>query len=232
MTLEGRGLRRNYRTETGSRCVLDAVHIAVDSGELVCLVGPSGCGKSTLMRILAGLEPPDDGTVLLDGVAAGAPDTRRVLLFQDQDQLFPWQDVVRAVGFPIYLRGERDWRARAHELIELVGLSGFERHYPYQLSGGMRQRVALARALAAQPRVLLMDEPFAGLDALTRSALQDELALLNRARGTTILFVTHDIAEALRIAGRILVMDRRGRIVLEERSFGEHTAQRILAALG
>ena len=191
------------------------VSLAACTGEFICLLGPSGCGKSTVLGALAGHIVPSGGRLLLDGEAINGPHPDRGLVFQ-QHTLFPWKSVLDNVAFGLKMQGvpgpERTWRAR--ELIELVGLKGFERHYPSQLSGGMQQRVEIARMLINQPRVLLMDEPFGALDAQTRLKMQQLLLDVWARIRTTVLFVTHDIDEALFLADRILVMSARpGRII-------------------
>jgi NitT/TauT family transport system ATP-binding protein len=207
------------------------VDIQVAPGEFVCLLGPSGCGKSTLLSIISGLEPPSSGTVLADGQIVHGPGTDRVLLFQEA-ALFPWLDVQHNVEFGLRQKGiSSSERAEiAQKYIDLVHLRGFERSYTHQLSGGMRQRVAIARALAIDPAVLLMDEPFGALDALTRDRLQSELETIWSQTHKTIVFVTHNVREAVALGDRVLVFSPRpGRIVREftidlprPRSFEDH----------
>jgi NitT/TauT family transport system ATP-binding protein len=193
--------------------------VSVAAGEFVCLLGPSGCGKSTLLSIIAGLDAPSSGQVLANEQPVRGPGTDRVLLFQDA-ALFPWLDVQRNVEFGLRQQGvaaaERDKIAR--QLLAQVGLTGFERSFVHQLSGGMRQRVAIARALAINPQVLLMDEPFGALDALTRDQMHADLEALWQATGKTVLFVTHNVREAVALGDRVLVFSPRpGRIVREFR---------------
>ncbi|MBP2231944.1 NitT/TauT family transport system ATP-binding protein [Azospirillum agricola] len=198
---------------------LDRVSLEVAEGELVCLLGPSGCGKSTVLNLVAGFETPSSGSVTVDGRPVGAPGPERAVVFQ-QPQLFPWLSVLDNITFGPRMAGvpERVYRPEAERYVRLIGLTGFERHAPYHLSGGMRQRAALARAWIGNPRVLLMDEPFAALDAQTRLTMQELLLGLRRQTGTTILFVTHDVDEALFLADRILVMGSRpGRVTAEIR---------------
>jgi NitT/TauT family transport system ATP-binding protein len=193
------------------------VDIQVAPGEFVCLLGPSGCGKSTLLSIISGLEPPSSGTVLADGQIVHGPGTDRVLLFQEA-ALFPWLDVQHNVEFGLRQKGiSSSERAEiAQKYIDLVHLRGFERSYTHQLSGGMRQRVAIARALAIDPAVLLMDEPFGALDALTRDRLQSELETIWSQTHKTIVFVTHNVREAVALGDRVLVFSPRpGKIVRE-----------------
>jgi NitT/TauT family transport system ATP-binding protein len=193
---------------------LEHLDFTIDEREFTCLVGPSGCGKTTVLRILAGLVVPDSGRVTIDDVPVTGPGPNRAMVFQHA-ALLPWSDVLTSVAFGLELRGvaKAEREAVARDLIRTVGLEGFERHYPRQLSGGMQQRVGLARALAVNPDILLMDEPFASVDAQTRRSLQEELLRLHAATEKTVLFVTHDIDEAVRLGDRVLLMSPRpGRI--------------------
>lgn len=217
LTIEA--VSKTFRSQVGTVEALRPVNLEVAAGEFVCLLGPSGCGKSTLLSIIAGLETPDSGSVYANGARTRGTGTDRVLLFQEA-ALFPWLDVqgnvefgLRQIGMP---RKER--AATARKFIELVHLQGFERSYVHQLSGGMRQRVAIARALALDPALLLMDEPFGALDALTRDRLHAELEEIWAATGKTVLFVTHNVREAVALGDRVLVFaPRPGRIVREFR---------------
>jgi NitT/TauT family transport system ATP-binding protein len=193
---------------------LDGVDFSIAEREFVCLVGPSGCGKTTVLRIVAGLVRPDAGSVTIRNSPVTGPGPDRAMVFQHAT-LLPWADVLTSVAFGLELRGvaKAEREAMARDLIRTVGLDGFEHHYPRQLSGGMQQRVGLARALAVNPDILLMDEPFAAVDAQTRRSLQDELLRLHAASAKTVLFVTHDIDEAVRLGDRVLLMTPRpGRI--------------------
>ncbi|MDN3919828.1 ABC transporter ATP-binding protein [Roseateles violae] len=199
--------------------VLRELSVSIEPGEFVCLLGPSGCGKSTLLGALAGHLAPARGRLALDGEPITGPDPDRGLVFQ-QHTLFPWKTVLDNVGYGLKMKGvpraEREQRAGA--LLQMVGLAGFEQRYPRELSGGMQQRVEIARVLINQPRVLLMDEPFGALDALTRSRMQELLLELWARMRTTVVFVTHDIDEALFLADRVLVIGPRpGRIIEELR---------------
>lgn len=189
--------------------VLDRVSLSVAPGGFVALLGPSGCGKSTLLRLVAGLEPPDAGTIAVDGAAVEGPDPSRLLVFQDPT-LFPWRTVRGNVA--LGLEAQRIGRERTERIeraLGLVGLSGFADAYPHQLSGGMAQRAALARALVNEPRLLLLDEPLGKLDALTRLAMQAEILRLWQATRFTALLVTHDVEEALVLAERVIVFSDR-----------------------
>jgi NitT/TauT family transport system ATP-binding protein len=190
--------------------IVEALQLDVRAGEILAVVGPSGCGKSTLLRALAGLVPVTAGAIRLDGREIHGPAAERALVFQD-DALLPWRSVRRNVELPLLLGGisKADRKELVQALIEQVGLAGFEQHLPRQLSGGMRQRVQLARTLVGSPRVLLMDEPFGALDAQTRSAMQRLLLDVWQQHPTTVVFVTHDVDEALLIADRIAVLTSR-----------------------
>lgn len=215
--IEGRGVTMRYTTRRKTTLALDDVNLSVAREEFVALVGPSGCGKTTLLRILAGLLRPTDGTVEVGGKALWHGSRRddqalRMLglVFQDAN-LFPWYTVEDNIGLPLRLRGagKREWRAKARELAELVQLRGFERAYPRELSGGMRQRVAIARALSYNPEILLMDEPFGALDAMTRERMNLELQSITGATGATVVFVTHSITEAVFLADRVVLLSAR-----------------------
>jgi len=197
--------------------VLENFHREIEEGQLVALVGPSGCGKSTLLHIAAGLEAPSIGKMLADGQPVTGPHPDRTLMFQE-NALFPWLTLERNVALPLEFQktDKEAARQRAREWLAKVRLQGFENYYPHQVSGGMRQRAALARAFIARPKVLLLDEPFGSVDALTRMALQDTLRELIREEHPTVLLVTHDVDEALFLADRILVFSIRPAVVLKE----------------
>jgi NitT/TauT family transport system ATP-binding protein len=195
------------------------VSLSIAPGEFVCVLGPSGCGKSTLLGALAGHWKPSKGAIQIDGEAVAGPHPDRGLVFQ-QHTLFPWKKVLDNVAFGLKMKGvkRQERRASARALLDLVGLAGFEDRYPIQLSGGMQQRVEIARVLINQPRVMLMDEPFSALDAQTRLKMQELLLEVWARVKTTVVFITHDIDEALFLADRILVMSPRpGRIIDELR---------------
>ncbi|QKW34274.1 ABC transporter ATP-binding protein [Actinomadura sp. NAK00032] len=198
----------------GAFTALGGVDLDVAEGEFLVVVGPSGCGKSTLLDLIGGLARPTAGRVAIDGAEVTGPALDRAVVFQ-QYALFPWRTALRNVEFGLEAKGlrrrERADIARSH--LDLVGLSGFEDRYPHELSGGMKQRVAIARSLAYDPEVLLMDEPFAALDAQTRDSLQDELLRIWKATGKTVVFITHGIDEAVYLGGRVAVLTSRpGRV--------------------
>ncbi|HEX7862670.1 MAG TPA: ABC transporter ATP-binding protein [Verrucomicrobiae bacterium] len=192
---------------------LDNASLTVTPGELISLIGPSGCGKSTLLRLIAGLDTPDSGELLVGSEPITGPSAERGLVFQDPN-LFPWLNVRHNIESGLIARGVlREKRHEVDEFIQLVGLDSFASAYPHQLSGGMAQRVALARALINHPKILLLDEPLGALDAFTRMRMQDEVLRLWEARGTTMILVTHDIDEAIYMSDRIVIMTQRpGRI--------------------
>lgn len=196
---------------------LQDVSLDIAPGEFVCVLGPSGCGKSTLLGALAGHLAPSSGQVRVDGAAVSGPHPDRGLVFQHHT-LFPWQRVIDNVGFGLKMKGvsRAQRHEKARELLELVGLGGFEHSYPAQLSGGMQQRVEIARVLINHPRVMLMDEPFGALDAQTRLKMQELLLGVWARIRTTILFITHDIDEALFLGDRIIVMSPRPGRIIEE----------------
>jgi NitT/TauT family transport system ATP-binding protein len=189
---------------------LDGVDLAVMEGEFVAIVGPSGCGKTTFLSVVDGLIAATGGRVLVDGEVVTRPGPDRAVVFQDAS-LLPWRTVLRNVGYGLECLGVAapEARKRAQQLISLVGLAGFEQHYPHELSGGMQQRVNLARALVVDPKILLMDEPFASLDAQTRELMQEELTRIWSKAKKTVLFITHQIDEAIYLADRVVVFSGR-----------------------
>jgi NitT/TauT family transport system ATP-binding protein len=209
-----RGVTKTFPIGREKLLAVDAIDLDVQPGEFVTLVGPSGCGKSTLLDLVSGLTTPTSGAILLDGHPITGPGLDRGVVFQ-QYALFPWRTALSNVAFGLETKGvgRRERLERAHEVLDLVGLSAFADRYPHQLSGGMKQRVAIARSLAYEPEVLLMDEPYAALDAQTRELLQDQLLDIWRRTGTTVLFITHGIEEAIYLGQRVAVMTSRpGRI--------------------
>lgn len=214
--IELHGCRKVYPGQQGQGpvIVLDGVDLTIRPQEFVCVLGPSGCGKTTLLKAIAGLVLLDDGEIRIDGRLVKGPGPERAMVFQDF-ALLPWADVVTNVAFGLELRGvpREVRRQRALELLNAVGLAGFETHRPRQLSGGMQQRVGLARALAVDPDILLMDEPFGSVDAQTRRLLQEDLLTLLARTRKTVIFVTHSVDEAVRLGDRVVLMTPRpGRI--------------------
>ena len=209
---------KSFRSASGTVLALDRVSLQVNEAEFICIVGPSGCGKSTLLNIIAGLEKPDSGRVLADGKPVTTPGRDRLVMFQES-ALFPWLNVFGNVLFPLKLKPNltnKDRRDVAKYYLELVDLTRFERANIHELSGGMKQRVALARALAPNPRVLLMDEPFAALDALTREQFYGDLQKIWKERKKTIVFVTHNVREAACLGDRVLLFSPHPGRIQEE----------------
>ena len=208
MKVRFRGVSMHF----GDVAVLDDINLDVAEGELVCILGPSGCGKSTLLNIAGGFLEPAAGEVTIDGQRVAGPDRRRIFVFQERG-VFPWLTVEGNIGFGLFDLPERERRARIAHYVQLVGLQGFERAYPRELSGGMKQRVEVARALAVNPDVLYLDEPFGALDSITRLQMRGELLRIWQAERKTILFVTHDIDESVQLADRVVVLSARpGRV--------------------
>ena len=214
--LEAQDVRLDYlQPRTNSRLrALDGIDLKVMDGEFVSIVGPSGCGKTTFLSVVDGLIPASAGRILVDGRVVTKPGPDRAVVFQDAS-LLPWRTVLGNVryGLECLNVGAREAKERATNFIDMVGLSGFEHHYPYELSGGMQQRVNLARALVVDPKILLMDEPFASLDAQTREVMQEELLQIWLKAKKTVLFVTHQIDEAIYLSDRVIVFSGRpGRV--------------------
>jgi NitT/TauT family transport system ATP-binding protein len=207
-----RGIRKAFAAPAGTTVALAGVDLDLERGSFVSIVGPSGCGKSTLLQIIAGLIDPTAGAVFLEDRKVEGPPPSVLYVFQQYTRsLFPWKTVERNVAFGLESRellSRTAIAARTREMIGLVKLTGFERHYPWQLSGGMQQRVAIARALACRPAVLLMDEPFSAVDALTRVGLQELLRSLWRELGLTVIFVTHDVDEGVYLSTRVVALTR------------------------
>ncbi len=215
--IKGINICRSVIKEGQSFQILKDISFSALNGEIVCVLGPSGCGKSTLLRIIGGFDLPDLGSVIRDGQEVKKPSTDAILIFQDFNQLLPWKTVMENVMYPLSINKigstnkERETIARRH--LSMVGLNDSFHSYPHQLSGGMKQKVALARALALKPSILLMDEPFGSLDALTRQNLQTLLVEIWKETGVTIVFVTHDVQEAIILGDKIIIMDKNpGRI--------------------
>lgn len=207
-----RGVHKFFQKKKEMLHVLDDVSLEVGEGEFVCFLGPSGCGKSTLLNMCAGFEAIDKGTIEIDGQPVTGPDPRRVFVFQEYG-IFPWMSVWDNIAFGLGKRSFEEKHTIAQRYIDLVGLSGFERAFPMELSGGMKQRVEVARALAVDPDVLYMDEPFGALDSLTRLNMRSEIVRIWGEEKKTVIFVTHDIDESVQIAQRVVVLGARpGRI--------------------
>ncbi|MFT7462544.1 MAG: NitT/TauT family transport system ATP-binding protein [Pseudohongiellaceae bacterium] len=204
---------KEFETKAGPLQVLENIDLTVADGEFVCLLGPSGCGKSTLLNAIAGFVQPTSGSVRIDGEPVLEPNPQRVFVFQEYG-IFPWASVWDNVALGLHHSDNRaDTAKKVQETIDLVGLTGFERSYPMELSGGMKQRVEVARALAVSPDVIYMDEPFGALDSLTRLTMRSEIIRIWQQQKPTILFVTHDVDESIQLAERIVVMSARpGRI--------------------
>ena len=216
--IEIRDVQHVYQSDLSSVPALGNVNLTVNDGEFVALLGPSGCGKSSLLRVVAELLRPTAGTVVIHSPPAKEYGGAKTALVFQEYALFPWRTVLDNVAFPLQMRGvaRHEGLSRAREVLARVGLQPFARAYPHQLSGGMRQRVGIARALAAQPEVLLMDEPFGALDAQTRTVLQEELLRVWESERKTVLYVTHSIDEAVYLADRIVLLTARpGRIKAE-----------------
>lgn len=199
-----------FNSKGGEMVALDRTSFKVKEGEFITILGPSGCGKSTILRIVAGLEEPSSGHVYLDGHEVKGPGPDRGMVFQSYT-LYPWLNVEDNIAFGLKLKGTSQKRCKevAQHYLDLIGLNGFEKHYPIQLSGGMKQRVAIARALANDPEILLMDEPFGALDAQTRSIMQEILLKAWEESKKTILFITHDVEESIFLADSVYVMTAR-----------------------
>ena len=203
---------RNIEMHFGSVRVLEDINLSVAAGEFVCILGPSGCGKSTLLNIAGGFVRQTQGEVAIDGEPVTGPDPRRIFVFQERG-VFPWLTVEQNIGFGLFDKTDAEKRERIAHYVQLVGLKGFEKSYPRELSGGMKQRLEVARALAVNPDVLYLDEPFGALDSITRLQMRRELLRIWHAERKTILFVTHDIEESVQLADRVVVLSARpGRV--------------------
>lgn len=213
-------LSKSFTIDCERNDVIDELDLKINSNEFLCILGYTGCGKSTLLRILAGFESPDEGDVLIAGTSHHSPTRDVIMIFQDYNQLFPWKTALGNVVYAIRTvhrdKSKREANETAMSLLSEVGLEDFCNYYPYQLSGGMRQRVAVARAIALEPKILLMDEPFAALDEINRLKLQTMCRRLFVERGLTIVFVTHSIEEAISLADRIVVMGKqKGNVLID-----------------
>ena len=206
--LRAQGINMTFKRDGVSTNVLNNVDLEVRDGEFVCLLGPSGCGKSTLLNIVAGFLSPTSGEVRIDGEAVTGPDPRRIFVFQERG-VFPWLSVEGNIEFGLFKLSKEERQSRIAHYIKLVGLQGFEKAYPGELSGGMKQRLEVARALAVKPDMLYLDEPFGALDSITRLIMRGELLRIWEAERKTIIFVTHDIEESVQLADRVVVMSAR-----------------------
>lgn len=206
--LRAQGITMVFKRDGKETPVLENVNLEVGEGEFLCLLGPSGCGKSTMLNTLAGFLKPTSGVVTIDGEAVRGPDPRRIFVFQERG-VFPWLTVEGNIGFGLFKLSKEDREQRIAYYIKLVGLQGFEKAYPQELSGGMKQRLEVARALAVNPDMLFLDEPFGALDSITRLIMRGELLRIWEKERKTIIFVTHDIDEAVQLADRVVVMSAR-----------------------
>jgi len=213
-------VKKTYDNTGNKEHVLEEVTFSVEKNDFLCILGPSGCGKTTLLRCIAGFED-FEGKILADGREITGPGIDRVMVFQDFNQLFPWKTVEKNIQYGLKLQGIRDkdtLEAITADALDKVKLTGYGTYYPYQLSGGMKQRVAIAKAVALKPSVILMDEPFAALDAMTRNALQQELLSISQNEDCTIIFITHNIQEAIVLGKRIMVLQNGGKITKKKKN--------------
>lgn len=213
-------LTKTYYSFNSKTTILENINLSIDKGEFLCILGPSGCGKSTLIRCIAGFED-FVGNIMCHGKSVKKPGTDRMMVFQDFNQLYPWKTVEKNIQYPLKLQNIKDkkkLKELSDDALKRVDLDGKQKNYPHELSGGMKQRVAIAKALALKSDIILMDEPFAALDAMTRNKLQDELSLIHSQSEITVIFITHNIQEALTLGTRILVMDKKGNIIIDEKN--------------
>jgi NitT/TauT family transport system ATP-binding protein len=213
-------LTKTFADQGQSESVLEHLDLQIAEREFLCILGPSGCGKTTLLRCIAGFEKYE-GSIYVNGEERRTPGTDRIMVFQDFNQLFPWKTVEKNIQYPLRLSGVRDkaeLKRMSDAALEKVQLTAYAKYYPYQLSGGMKARVAIAKALALKPKIILMDEPFAALDAMTRRALQNELLRITAQETSTFVFITHNIQEAIVLGKRILVLSKGGRIVYDRKN--------------
>lgn len=211
-------LTKSYTSQGNQVNILENLQLSVKEHEFISILGPSGCGKSTLVRCIAGFEE-FKGTITCNGKQVTKPSTDRIMVFQDYNQLFPWKTVEKNIQYPLKLKGIKDkaeLKAKSDEVLAKVGLTGYQKYYPHELSGGMKQRVAIAKALALAPEIILMDEPFAALDAITRNNLQRELYQLHQDSNITVIFITHNIQEAITLGTRVLMMGKNGKIIIDD----------------
>ena len=220
IVLSVKHLTKVYADSDAEKRILNDVSLDVARREFVCILGPSGCGKTTLLRCIANFEDYE-GDVFVNGERKTEPGADRIMVFQDFNQLFPWKTVEKNIQGPLKLAGCKDkveLQSASDEALAKVRLEGYAKYYPHQLSGGMKQRVAIAKALALKPAIVLMDEPFAALDAMTRNGLQDEVIALSEGTDCTFVFVTHNIQEAIVLGTRIIVFGQEGKVLVDERN--------------
>lgn len=218
--LQVKNLKKTYYTQKVATNILKGIDLEIEKGEFLCILGPSGCGKSTLIRCIAGFED-FEGTITSNGKLVTKPDTDRMMVFQDFNQLYPWKTVEKNIQYPLKVQGLKDkqkLKEISDDALKKVDLDGKQKLYPHELSGGMKQRVAIAKALALKSDIILMDEPFAALDAMTRNKLQAELQIIHKEANVTVIFITHNIQEALVLGTRVIVMDKNGSIVVDEKN--------------
>lgn len=218
VVLDVKNLSKSFTSPGGTNQILDGLNLTVKEREFICILGPSGCGKSTLLRCVAGFEDYE-GTIECNGEVVKKPSTDRIMVFQDYNQLYPWKTVEKNIQYALKLKGIKDkaeLRRISDKYIEKVGLDGYQKYYPHELSGGMKQRVAIAKALALKPQIILMDEPFAALDAITRKSLQKELYKISTTEEVTFIFITHNIQEAITLGTRVLMMGKSGKILIDD----------------
>ncbi|MBQ5591215.1 MAG: ABC transporter ATP-binding protein [Clostridia bacterium] len=216
--LKVENLNKTYVNGKNSNTIIENLNLTIQQGEFVCILGPSGCGKSTLIRCIASFEDYS-GTITSNGKVVTKPSTDRIMVFQDFNQLYPWKTVEKNIQYPLKLQGIKDKKKLKEitdEVLKKVDLDGKQKHFPHELSGGMKQRVAIAKALALKPDIVLMDEPFAALDAMTRNNLQKELLELFNRENMTVIFITHNIQEAIVLGTRIIMMNRQGEICIDD----------------
>ena len=206
--LSARHIQKMFTRDGKNTPVLDDVNLEVGKGEFLCIVGPSGCGKSTLLSMIAGFLSPTSGEIRIDGEVVSGPDPRRIFVFQERG-VFPWLTVEGNIEFGLFKHSRLERQRRIAHYIKMVGLGGFEKAYPAELSGGMKQRLEVARALAVNPDMLLLDEPFGALDSITRLIMRGELLRIWKEERNTVIFVTHDIDEGVQLADRVAVMSGR-----------------------
>ena len=214
------GLNKVYDDDSRENAVIRDLSLEVNEGEFLCILGPSGCGKTTLLRCIAGFER-FEGKILVNDRAITGPGTDRIMVFQDFNQLFPWLTVEKNIQFALKRQGIKDKSRLAAITADVLGkvkMSGHERDYPYQLSGGMKQRVAIARALALKPKIILMDEPFAALDAITRNTLQQEVLNISQQENCTFIFITHNIQEGIVLGTRLMLMQPGGEVAIDTKN--------------